>query len=184
MWSESAGKSWVVEVIDATALPFQINPAAGSYDVNLIIVDFENQEDYDLYDDRVFDTPLNKKKEARKVQITRENGVVVTRKLPVFCDVSEVLDIFVKTNVVVETQTKAVETPIRYVKPTMQDFAKWIQAGHAMSYHMKFTETCPVCKHKGRQMEWQGGKQIIVTCSHCNGSGSVWVEKDITVKGP
>lgn len=54
-------KSWVVEVIDATALPFQINPSAGSYDVNLIIVDFEQQEDHELYDDREIATPLNKK---------------------------------------------------------------------------------------------------------------------------
>lgn len=113
-----------------------------------------------------------------------ENGVTTTRKLPVFSDTREVFGFFVKTNVVVEAKTKVVETPIRYVKPTMQDFAKWIQAGHAMSYHMKFTETCPVCKRRGRWTEWQGGKQSIVTCSRCNGSGSVWVEKDVVVKGP
>lgn len=176
-------KSWIVEVIDATALPFQINPSAGSYDVNLIVVDFEEQEDFDLYDDRELNTPLNKKKETRRIQVV-QNGMTITRKLPVFCDTREVLDFHVDTNVVVHTITKAVDTPIRYVKPTMQDFAKWVQDGHAVSFHMKFTDTCPRCKRKGRWTEWSGGGQQIVTCSQCNGTGSVWIEKDVTVKGP
>lgn len=184
---DAAKQSWLVEVIDATAIPsIQINPSAKEFDANWIIVDFERLEDHELYDDRVFETPLNRKKEARRVQVPVFKGSPsrMERKLPVFCDQSEVFDYVEKTNIIVEAKSDVVETPVRYLKPTMQDFAKWIQAGNSMSYHMKFTDTCPSCKHRGRWTEWRDGKQQIVTCSECNGSGSIWIEKDVTVRGP
>lgn len=184
---DSEKKSWLVEVVDATAAPsIQINPSAGAFDANWIIVDFEQLEDHELYDDRVFETPLNRKKEARRVQVPSYVGSPnkIERKLPVFCDRSEVFEYFEKTNVVVETESEIVETPILYLKPTMQDFSKWIRAGNSMSYRKQVSETCSGCKGRGRWTEFQGGKQRLVTCSRCNGSGSFLVDKNITVKGP
>lgn len=180
-------QSWLVQIIDK---PSPKSFAGGVppewFLSDWILVDFEQLKDPELFDGRVVETPLHRKKETRRVLIPAYKGSSKKeeRKLPVFSDSSEVSDYTETTNIVVETKSDVIETPVRYMKPTMQDFGRWIQSGNSMSYHMKFTDTCPSCKHRGRWTEWRDGKHQIITCSRCNGSGSIWIEKDVTVRGP
>lgn len=164
-WSP-AENVWLVEVIDVATTKF--TSKRNTPDVGWILVDFEDVPTDKLYFDRLIKAPL-------RLVGTRSIDVIQSRKLEFPVKTVKTIPLF-------RLDRPPEPPPVRCVKPSMDDFKKWFDAGNSMEYKEKFTTTCPSCSGRGRWTEWDDGRQTIRTCYKCGGSRSIWVEKTITVK--